>query len=105
MKEHPRYDYRVEHLDEMSCDLAFWEKRDGEGWVEVGHSAFSQEDRERAHIPIATKDGEPTPWKSYPRNMLFARAMSNGVAWYCPDVGGERLTVEDPAKLMPPFLL
>jgi hypothetical protein len=22
----------------------------------------------------------------FPRNMLFARAMSNGVKWYCPDV-------------------
>jgi hypothetical protein len=25
-------------------------------------------------------------WEKYPRNMLFARAMSNGVAFHCPDV-------------------
>ena len=25
-------------------------------------------------------------WKKYPRNMLFARAISNGQKWYAPDV-------------------
>ena len=25
-------------------------------------------------------------WKNYPRNMLFARAMTNGARWFCPDV-------------------
>src|SRR5690606_375368 len=28
------------------------------------------------------------PWKSYPKAMLFARALSQGVRWHCPDVLG-----------------
>jgi hypothetical protein len=25
-------------------------------------------------------------WRKFPRNMLFARALSNGVRWYAPDI-------------------
>src|SRR5690606_6627174 len=28
------------------------------------------------------------PWKAYPKAMLFARALSQGVRWHCPDVLG-----------------
>ena len=27
-----------------------------------------------------------SPWEKYPRNMVFARALTNGARWYCPDV-------------------
>ena len=27
-------------------------------------------------------------WVKYPRNMLFARAMSNGVRWFAPEATG-----------------
>jgi hypothetical protein len=27
-------------------------------------------------------------WTNYPRNMLFARAVSNGAKWFCPDLFG-----------------
>ena len=27
-------------------------------------------------------------WKNFPRNMLYARAISNGAKWHCPDVFG-----------------
>jgi len=38
----------------------------------------------------ATKAGLASQgiWKSYPRNMLYARAMSNGAKWYCPSIFG-----------------
>ena len=30
--------------------------------------------------------GGRTNWKRYPKNMLFARAISNGARWYCADI-------------------
>jgi hypothetical protein len=33
-------------------------------------------------------------WKNFRRNMLFARAISNGVAFYTPDVTTTRVYVE-----------
>jgi len=43
----------------------------------IGKSEFTAAD--------AAKAGTQNMGK-FPRNMLFARAMSNGVRWYCPDV-------------------
>ena len=71
------YYYRVlEHTDDV-CEIAFL--RDGD---ELGRSRFSMADAQKAGL------GGRGPWKSYPRNMLFARAMSNGVAFHCPEVTG-----------------
>jgi hypothetical protein len=82
VKRTARYNYRVvEHTDKV-CDLAFWE--DGK---EVGRSRFTVEDARRAGTQNMEK---------YPKNMLFARAMSNGVKWFCPDVfGGPVYTPEE----------
>lgn len=49
----------------------------------VGVSTFTLEDAETAKI---IKDRGA--WKTHPRNMLLARAMSNGVKWYVPEVMG-----------------
>lgn len=70
-----RYEYEVVELTDTRCELQFW--KDGD---EVGDSAFTIEDATRAGLA-----GKGV-WQKYPKNMLFARAMSNGVAWFCPDV-------------------
>lgn len=76
-----RYDYAVlEHTDTV-CELEFF--RDGES---LGKTRFTIEDAQRAGLA-----GKP-PWVAYPRNMLFARCISNGVAFLCPEVmGGHRV--------------
>lgn len=66
------YDYRVVELTDDEAEIAFFER--GE---EVGRSVFSKADAQRAGTQNVNK---------FPRNMLFARAMSNGVKWFCPDV-------------------
>jgi hypothetical protein len=71
-----RYDYRVRKLDNNECDLEFFE-RDGDKMVSLGHSTFTIEDAKKASTQNTDK---------FARNMLFARSMSNGVKWYCPDV-------------------
>lgn len=68
------YDYRVRRLDDTACEIEFFQR--GES---LGISAFTAED--------AAKAGIKSPmYGKYPRNMLFARAIANGVRWYCPDL-------------------
>jgi hypothetical protein len=81
VRRHPRYDYRVVRLEADGCTIRFYV--DGE---HVGDSTFTELDRERADLSLKTSKGQPSPWAKFPRNMMFARAMTNGVGWYCPDV-------------------
>ena len=72
VKAHPRYDYKVRKMEPDAVEIEFFEN--GES---IGKSAFTKDD--------ATKAGTQNMGK-FPRNMLFARALSNGVRWFCPDV-------------------
>jgi hypothetical protein len=75
VKRHPSYNFRVrEHTDE-TCSIEFFEE--GES---VGLSTFTMEDAKLAGLA-----GQQT-WKKYPKAMLYARALSQGVRWHCPDV-------------------
>ncbi len=67
-----RYDYRVKQMTDTVCEVSFLQSGQ-----EIGTSKFSIEDARKA----GTKNMD-----KFPRNMLFARAMSNGVRWFCPDV-------------------
>lgn len=69
------YNYKVTRLDHDICEIVFTER--GEL---CGTSTFTRADAEAAGL--ATGD----VWKKYPRNMLYARAMSNGARWFTPDV-------------------
>jgi len=73
-KNDPRYDYRVAKLDDTVCTIKFFEGRE-----EVGVSTFTIQDAQKAQTQNTQK---------FPRNMLFARAMSNGAKWYCPGIFG-----------------
>ena len=76
VKGHPRYDYRVREMTTDICRIEFFEVLDGKR-ESIGVSEFTAKDARAA----GTKNMD-----KYPRNMLFARAMSNGVKWFCPDV-------------------
>ena len=93
VKRSGRYDYTVVKLDATEAVIMFWQRNPKTGqWVEIGESVFTIADAKAAGV--ANKNN----WKSYPKNMLFARAMSNGVRWYCPDVFGGA-TVYAPEEL------
>lgn len=81
VKRSGKYNYRVLTLTNDKCELAFFE-REGGKMEEIGRSSFSMDEARAAGLA-----GRPV-WKSYARNMLFARALSNGARWYCPDVFG-----------------
>lgn len=75
IKQTGKYNYRViEHTDQK-CEIQFYE-----AGQPVGKSTFTMDDAKAAGL--TSKDN----WKKYPRNMLFARAISNGQKWYAPDV-------------------
>lgn len=81
VKSHPRYSYKVRKMDPDAVAIEFFEN--GES---IGTSTFTADDAKRAGTQNMNK---------FPRNMLFARALSNGVRWYCPDVfHGQSVYVE-----------
>ncbi len=103
VKRGGKYDYLVSaHTDDL-CAVKFFaigEGLDSEGKAvitrtEIGESVFTMEDAARAHL-VKPNSG----WDKFPRNMLFARALSNGVRWYCPDVFGGT-AVYTPEELRP----
>ena len=75
VKRSGKYNYRVTKHTNTECVIDFFER--GEA---CGTSSFSMDDAKAAGL--VNNDN----WKRAPRNMLFARALSNGVRWYCPDV-------------------
>lgn len=75
VKQTGKYNYRVKQHTNEVCEIVFLENNQ-----EVGISKFTIEDAKNAGL--TSKDN----WKKYPRNMLFARAISNGQKWYAPDV-------------------
>lgn len=76
VKQSGRYNFAPVEVTEKSCAIKFYERWNGE-WREMGISTFTIEDAKKAGTQNVNK---------FPRNMLFARALSNGVKWYCPDV-------------------
>lgn len=67
-----KYDYKVLQNDDKACSIDFYKGKD-----KLGNSTFTIDDARKAGTKNLDK---------FPRNMLFARAMSNGVKWYTPDV-------------------
>jgi len=87
VKRGGKYNYRVVEHGSDVCEIEFFEN--GES---VGKSRFDKGDAQAAGL--LNRDN----WKKYPRNMYFARALSNGQKWYAPDVFGGT-TVYTPDEL------
>jgi hypothetical protein len=85
IKRHPKYDLRVVELTNERCEISFLQ--DGE---QIGTSEFTIQDARQAGL-----SGDN--WRHYPRNMLYARAVSNGAKWFVPDVfaGGPVYTPDE----------
>lgn len=75
VKRHPAYDFVPVRIEDGGAEITFLQN--GE---KIGTSTFTMKDAERAGI--AGKQN----FKRYPKAMMFARALSRGVRWYCPDV-------------------
>ena len=93
IKRSGRYDYRVKKLTNDGCELTFLEKIDGK-WETLGVSPFTADDAKKAGLLGRTN------WAKFPRNMYFARALSNGARWFTPDIFAGT-TVYTPEELDP----
>lgn len=70
LDSHAEYDFEVtEHTNE-ACEIKFFKNKKLRGT-----SRFTIEDAKKAGTQNLTK---------FPKNMLYARCMSNGVKWYAP---------------------
>jgi len=76
VKASGKYDYRVLEQTDKVCKIEFYEKVNGK-FEAIGISEMT--------IEQARKQGSQN-LDRLPLNMLFARAISNGVRWHCPDV-------------------
>lgn len=76
---HPLYGFKVLRQEAEICEIEFY-ARDGKERETLGVSTFTKDDAIQAGLWLRDV------WKKYPRNMLFARAMSNGAKWFCPAV-------------------
>lgn len=81
-----RYTFKVNVLTPTNCEIEFFEIIGGKR-ESLGVSGFTLADAQKAGTQNLDK---------FPRNMLYARAMSNGVKWFTPDVtGGPVYTPEE----------
>lgn len=80
VKRAGKYDYRATVNDTM-CEITFFQRNDARAWEEIGTTSFTMDDARRAQL-----GGDN--WRKYPRNMLFARCISNGYKAFCPDALG-----------------
>jgi len=89
-----KYAYTVMEMNDQSVKVEFHENlgsHNGLGVRQLGISTFTLQDAQRAGLA-----NSPT-WKSYPRNLLLARAITNGARWFCPEVFGG--AIYDPEEL------
>lgn len=80
IKKSGHYDYRVREHTTTKCSVEFFDH--GES---LGMSEYTIEDARRAGL-IRSGSRGPSPWEAHPRNMLWARCISNGTKWFCPDI-------------------
>jgi hypothetical protein len=88
IKKSKLYDYRVVEHTPQKCVIKFYENGD-----EIGESSYTIEEAQKAGLTGKIN------WRNSPKNMLFARAISNGQRFYCPDVIGDGITAYDPDEI------
>lgn len=112
VKSSGRYDYEVTKKTLKECEVTFYEIRGGKR-IKQGSETFDMDEARMAGLIDPECPEAPTKhnirsisfynkwkkqnetkqgckckdnWKNYPKAMLFARCMSNGVRTFCPDV-------------------
>lgn len=83
IKRSGRYNYKVVTWTVTECDLLFVGKAVDGTWKPLGHSTFTITDAQKAGY---TAGPNKHNWEKIPRNMLLARAITNGKRLFCADV-------------------
>lgn len=88
LSSHPEYDYEVTEHTEERCTIVVFRFKRGE-WRPCPPSTFTMQDAQTAGL---VRQG---PWKAYPKNMLFARALTNAARWHAAEVFGGPIYTPD----------
>lgn len=80
IKKSEKYDYKIKELTDEGCILTFYALQEKGDPLPIGTSAFTKADAAKAGLI------NRETYKAYPKNMYFARALSNGAKWFTPDV-------------------
>lgn len=72
IKRSGKYNFKVKIINDEVCTIQFFEQGQ-----DCGESTFTIEEAKKAGTQNLAK---------FPKNMLYARALSNGAKWFCPDV-------------------
>lgn len=80
-----KYDYKIVSLTDTSCEIEFLQ--DGKPLTPT--SVFNAADAKAAGLL------DRDMYKKYPRNMYFARALTNGARWHCAEVFGGAVYTPD----------
>lgn len=99
------YTWKVDKLDESACELEFFDPKG----KPIGKSSLTMEQAKRGRFDVSwdkeQNNGaggwkQKPAWQSAPRNMLFARCLTNGIKWYCPAVTNG-IPLYDPDEMTP----
>jgi len=77
LKKSGKYDFKVLQHTNKICQIEFFYKN-GKA---IGVETFSIDDAKQAGL-LSNQ-----VWAKYPKNMLFARCLTNGIRFHCPDIG------------------
>jgi len=86
IKKSGKYDYRIKKMTDEVCVIEFLQDKES-----IGESSFSMSDAKKAGLSGGN-------YSKYPRNMLFARALTNGARWYCADVFAGAIYTQEEAQ-------
>jgi hypothetical protein len=80
------YDYEVlEHTDAV-CAIRFSRRRPDGTWQDIGVERITLEEAHAKNWHVTRKGEAKGPWRASPKNMLFARCITNGFRFHCPDL-------------------
>ena len=84
VKDSGKYRYHVREITNERCEVEFFERIDGK-WQGIGISSFTFEDAVKAKLAGPGGQNQAN-YDKFRRNMLWSRAMTNGMTWYTPDL-------------------
>lgn len=92
LRAHPHYDYQVIGMGMSECAVRFLDNRRKD--PVLGEIRITLADAERLGWTVGSK-GRKKNWDHHPDAMLFARCISRGARYYCPDLFGFSAYVPD----------
>lgn len=91
------YDWRFARHDDKGCKILLF--KDGKPILNADgtQAAVEFNDADAAHIMKGRDGAVKDNWRNHPKNMYFARAITNAQRWYAPEVLNPRILSEEEA--------